>query len=191
MSNPSIINYGEHSLDANKFHANAIAALLRRGVSHYLGNEQASKVAAKAAKHLADTKTEMTDDEKAALKAELIAAAVQSLYDGTIGAGATRGPRKDPIESEMEKIALREIFAILDANKITRPKKGVDAVAFGDGQTKSLEAMVETRLGNHGERIRKEAEKKLAEDAKRAAKAAELAQAGAGDGPVTADALGL
>jgi len=183
----NVITYGEHTIDPTKLPVESINALLRRGVSHFLGNEQASKLTAWIE---ATTKTANGaapgDDEKAAKKAELIKAAIEALASGTVGTRVS-GPRVEPIEAARNGIAKKEVLDILRAANIKVPK-GEESVKFADGTEKTLAQMVATRLEKFGDRIEKEAAKKLADDARRV-KAAQATTAAAES--KTADALGL
>ena len=183
----SIVTYGTHEIDTDKLPVESIAALVRRGISHYLGNEQAAKVTAwveaqvKTANGVAPS-----DEAKATAKAGFVAKAIEVMLSGEMGTRVS-GPRVEPIEAARNSIAKAEVLAILRSAGI-KPPKGEEAVKFGDGTTKTLAAMIATRLANHADRIEKEANKKLA-DAARAAKAAK-AVADAAE-TKTADALGL
>ena len=182
-----IITYGEHTVDPTKLPVASINALLRRGVSHLLGNEQASKLTAWVESATKDANgAAPTDEAKAAKKAEFVKAALAALAEGTIGTRVS-GPRVEPIEAARNAIAKKEVLDILRAANIKVPK-GEEAVRFADGTEKTLAQMVATRLEKFGDRIEKEAAKKLADDARRV-KAAQATTAAAES--KTADALGL
>jgi hypothetical protein len=189
------IQYGTHALDTAKFHPNAIEAMVRRGVSHYLGNEMASKVVAWAeseAKERAKATPPggpVTDAEKEAKKAQFQADAITALETGTVGQ-SNRGPRVDPLVAQMQAIAKREVIDTLKANNI-KPPKGDDIVTFGDGATRTMAQMIEKRLANHGARIETEAKKLLADQARKAEKAKKEAAARESKGLVAASELGL
>ena len=183
----SIVTYGTHEIDTDKLPAESIAALVRRGISHYLGNEQAAKVTAWVESHIkANSGANPTDEAKAAAKADFIAKALSVMLAGEMGTRVS-GPRIEPIEAARNSIAKAEVLAILRSAGI-KPPKGEEAVKFGDGTEKTLAAMIATRLANHGDRIEKEAAKRLADQA-RVAKAAKAAVEAAPS--KTADALGL
>lgn len=179
------ISYGTYTLDFSKFPAQSALAMLKRGVTHYLGNEQAAKVSNRKAKYLARTKVEAADDEVAAWKEEFVQAAIAALADGTVGM-ATRGPSVDPVEAHMERIAKAEISNILKTSGTKFTGKGEDRkIKAANGEEFTMDTLVERRLANpdHGGRIRKEAEKAV----KNAAKAAEAVK---GAGPVDLSAIG-
>lgn len=181
----SEVSYGTHTLDFAKFPAQSTLAMLKRGVTHYLGNEQAAKVTNWKAKYLEENKVEPADDEIAAKKAEFIAAAIAALEAGTVGM-ATRGPSVDPVEAHMERIAKAEINNILKQSGTKFTGKGEDRkIVAANGESFTMDQLVERRLANpeHGARIRKLAEKAV----KDAAKAAEVVKAA---GPVDVNVFG-
>lgn len=187
------IQYGNHALDTAKFHPNAIEAMVRRGVSHYLGNEMASKVVAwveSENKERAKTgAAPVTDAEKDDKKLSFQADAIVALENGSVGQ-SNRGPRVDPLVAQMQAIAKREVIDTLKANNI-KPPKGEDIVTFGDGATRTMAQMIEKRLANHGTRIETEAKKLLADQARKAEKAKKEAAARESKGLVAASELGL
>lgn len=205
--------YGNIALDTAQFHPNSIDALVRRGISHYLGNEMASKVTAWVEKEIKSgvdafkaanptvklddakmaalvSKVTPSDDDKAAKKAEFQTAGVASLLDGTIGQGGERGPRVDPIESEMRVQARAGVLATLKGAGLKAPK-GDGVVTFADGQTRTMAQMIDKRLTTQAEALRHAADKALKEKAKKAEKDKADAAKIVGNGPVQADALGL
>jgi hypothetical protein len=182
------ITYGTHSIHIESLPATSLEALLRRGISHYLGNEQAAKVTNRKADYQAKHGEHPDDELVAAWKSEVQTAAVEKLMAGTIGQHAPRAPNVDPVEREAGKIALAEVRIILTNNGIKTPKKG-EPVTFKNGSQATLEEMVARRLVNptEGPRIMKEAEKAVkAAAAKKFA--LEAGDAGSAD---SADDLGL
>lgn len=175
------ITYGDHVVDFSKLPEASVAAILRRGLTHYLGNEQASKLAS----WVKGQDGEVSEDAKAARKAELVSSALSALQAGTIGQ-SVRMPKVDPVEAEMDKIAKGEIKSTLAAAKMGFKGKGEDRkVTFADGSAFTLDELVERRLANpeHSARIRREAEKAIKARARQAEKAASA-------GPVGLDAIG-
>jgi len=162
--------YGDLQIDSDKFHPNAVQALLRRGLSHLLGNEQAAKVGPESAWGKANANA--TKEQVAAAKLAMQQSAIATLYDGTIGVRASSGPKVDPIMSEMRKLAKAEIVAILATQKTPEGKK----VAFPTGDktvtvgadTLTGEQLIGRRLAKHGERIKAEASRNIAAQAKKA-----------------------
>lgn len=164
------IQYGEHTLDFSALPPKSLEAMLKRGVAHFLGNEQAAKVTNWKAKFVADQGAEPGEDEVAAKKAELVANALKMLAEGTVGT-ATRGPAADPIESEMDRIARREINETLKKHGLKFTGKGDDRKAtFVNGESFTMDELIERRLANpeHEARIRKAAEKAIRDAAKQA-----------------------
>jgi hypothetical protein len=157
------IVYGEHTIETDKLPAKSIEALLRRGVSHFLGNEQASKVSAKFA-----DQENVTDEQKAQAKAEYVAAAIKALHEGTIG-NVIRGPKGTSADAIMRELARKEVTDILRQNKLTFPT-GDKVVEFGDGTKLTGKELVDRRIAKHGERLRKEAEAELKARERKAAK---------------------
>jgi hypothetical protein len=169
-------SYG-HTIDLATLPASSQLALMRRGLAHYLGNEQASKVTAWSDKQ----DGEVTDAAKAEAKAAFIAEAVKVMTEGNMGHGRVGTPRGTQLETIMRRIAESEIRAILKSNGVALPS-GDKTVKLG-AQEFTRQALIERRLAQHGDRIRKDAEaeqKKLERVAK--------ASAGEGEG---AEALGL
>lgn len=198
------IEYGGHVVDFNKAPMASIEALLRRGVAHYLGNEQAAKITGwkeRLAKG-EDGKPgrEPSEDEIAMYKGDLVSTALADLYAGEIGSG--RGPRLDPVERELRSIVDSHIANTLAGNGIKFPKgrklPGPDEIIVftkhADGtpdQTRTLDQMRENVMRVHGEKFKKDAEKRVKELVRRAEQAKAEAAALAAKGPVSADAIGL
>lgn len=210
-TNGSIVTYGEHTIDLSTLPTVSLDSLIRKGLAHYLGNEQASKVtewkkqavakAVQAAKGLDDAGmkalladpafyTEVSkglgpnDAEVAAYKFDCIRNAVQALVDGKVGVGGSR-PRGTALETVMRDIAEKEVRAVLKANNLTMPS-GDKELEFADGTRHTRKGLIDRRLANptHGPRIKAMAEKEIAARERMASKAT-------ADGASLADALGL
>ncbi len=164
----SPVEVNGQNLDLTALPAKSISALISRGLSHYFGSEQSSRVKNLKDAYLEEHKVEMAEDEVNALKAERFTVAMKALVEGTIGSRAV-GITIDPIEKIKTQIARSQVIDILKANGIKVPK-GEEAVEFADGNKKTMEEMVKTRLDVNGEAIDKEAAKVL--KAKQSAKAA-------------------
>ena len=167
------VTYGTHTLDFTKLPAKSLEAMLKRGVTHFLGNEQASKVSGWKVRFVETEKREPNDDEVAEVKSAYITKALEALSAGTVGV-ATRGPAADPMDATMERIARGEISDVLKANGAKFVGKGEDRkVAFADGSSFTMDELIERRLANpeHGPRIRKDAEKAIKDAARKAEKA--------------------
>lgn len=164
------LTYGNNiSVDSDKLPSVSVDALLRRGFSHLLGNEQASKVAS----HF-EGKTP-TDEEKAAYKAACQEWAVKALTEGTIGTrtGAPRGTQKETVVRELAK---KEVSSVLKANKVTFPT-GDKKVKLPDGRELSGAELIAAYLVKHGERLGKEADAEMKARERAAAKAGDLGAA--------------
>jgi hypothetical protein len=165
------ITYGEHSIDFSKLPEASVRAMLQRGVTHFLGSEQASKVSTK----FKDADEAINTDE-----AECVAKALAALNEGTVGV-STRGSAADPLEAEIERITKREVVAVLKGQGLKFPKDG-ESVKFGNGTVRTGDEMLTNYSAKHGDRIRKEAEAALKEKARAAKKLAEkTADATTGD----------
>lgn len=158
------LTYGTHEIDFDSLPANSQAALAKRGLSHYMGNEQSAKVSA----HFED-KPDATDEDKAAFKADCQKAAIEALKSGTIGS-SSRGPKGTAAETIARQIAEKEIKDILGAAGLTFPT-GDKKVKFGDGSELTRAELLSRRMTKHGERLMADANKELARRAREAAKA--------------------
>lgn len=178
--------YGEHTVKFADVPFASLKAMVSRGVTHFLGSEQASKVSTRFNPENIPEGVTDTPEARAAYKAECVAKALEALHAGTVGV-STRGPAKDPLESAMESIARKEITDTLKANDLKFVKvEGQDekVVQFANGQTRTMAQMIEKRLADHGARIKADAEKALREAARKAAKLKV-------EGPKDAATLGL
>lgn len=172
-----IIKYGDKTLDFNTLPQASLVAMLRRGVSHFFGSEQASKVTAYFDPEHDDAENRKdTPEARAAKKAEFQSTAYDALVAGTVGV-SVRGPSVDPITTIMRRLAKNEIKTILAANKIKWPAKSEDVIETPDGKKFTGNELIDRRLAKEGERLKKEAEKIAAEQAKKNAKAVAAAEA--------------
>ena len=156
---------GGKEYDWTQLPASTVAAMLSRGATHYFGSEVSSRAKGRADKAAKGSGNALADDEIAAIKAETLADFHEKFTSGNVGVRAV-GVTVDPVEKRMEKIAKGEVLEILSGLNIKRPKKD-EAVKFANGVEKTLDDMVATRLEQHGDRIRKEAEKALRDEAKK------------------------
>lgn len=167
-----LVTYGDQTLDFTKLPPKSLEAMLKRGVSHFLGNEVASKVSTRKKKAEADG-APLGEDEAVALRGEFLTAALAALHEGTVGT-ATRGPAADPVDAEADRIAWGEIQTILKSNGSKSEGKGEDRVwKFANGQSFTKDELIERRLTNpdHKDRIFKDAEKAIKAKAKKQASA--------------------
>lgn len=193
--NPMVIEYGSLSFDFATLPPKSVRAMLSRGVTHFLGSEQASKVgpnSAWAAKFEKDNGRKPTDAERDAQKAANLANASQALIDGTIG--SARGPKADPVEAAIEAMAEREVWDTLAGAKLckaNRKPKDEDVFEFENGEKFTFAELIERREAKHGERLRAAATKKVEAERKAREANAKKAAAAADAGPKTTDNLGL
>lgn len=208
-----MLTYGNHSVDEGKLPEVTRNALLTRGFNHIMANETASIVASAIEKSLAGTTDESKkafealskEDRKAAFKAfrdgnsaqvtawesEARDGAIADMLAGELGVRAS-GPRVDPVTAKVQSLARKEVIDTLKGADIKVPKKTEDVVTFADGTTRTMAQMVERRIARDGDRLRKEAEKQIADEARRAAKSAADAKGKvASAGGAVAEALGL
>ena len=168
------ITYDTHEIDFDHLPAKSQAALVARGVTHFLGNEQASKVSAWV-KAQAEEGVEVGDDEKAAKKAEYVAAAIKALTEGTVGSRSV-GPRATPFESALRAIAKEEVSAKLKAAKIKVPK-GKETITYR-GNELTLDDLIDRHIEREGERLVKDANARVRESEKRVKASVAAAEAG-------------
>lgn len=166
--------------------AASLEALIRRGLSHFMGNEQAAKVSAAKAKATADGGTALTEDEIASKLQANRESAWAALLAGEIGLRAPAGESVDPFEKLQARIAREQVEAILRANGLKVPKKD-GTVTFADGKVKTMSDMIAARLEKNGPAIEKEATKRQ-KDAEAKRKAAEASAVGSS---ATTEDLGL
>ena len=183
-----VIKNGERTLDFNTLPQASLVAMLRRGVSHYFGSEQASKVTAyfNPEHEDADNRKD-TAEARAAKKAEFQSAAYDALVAGTVGV-SVRGPSVDPITTIINRLAKAEVKAILASFKLKWPTKADETVELPDGSKVTGAQLIARRLDKDGpagvdkktgvahiDRLKKEAEKIAAEQAKKNKKLEEQA----------------
>ncbi len=174
------------TIDLTALPGKSITALLSRGMTHYFGSEQASRVKAWKDAFKEEHKVDAADDEVAAFQQERFGIALKNLLEGTIGQRAV-GITIDPLEKVKAQIARQNVIDILKANSIKVPK-GDEAVEFADGSKKTMADMIKTRLERDGEAIEKAAKAEI--KAREKAKAAAEEKAKTVEAK-TADALGL
>ena len=183
----TILAYGEHSIDLQAIPQASLVALARRGLVHYLGNEQSAKVS--NAKKEAEAKGEnFGEAEIETLKVKLVAEAVAAIHAGQIGQG-NRGPSKDPLQAAIESVTRASVVETLKANGIKTPK-GEETITIG-GQVRTLAQMLANRYARDKVAIDKEAHKRVEDARKREAVAKAKAAALREAGPVSVEDLGL
>jgi hypothetical protein len=134
------------TLDITSLPEASIAALISRGLSHFFGNEQASRVSAAKDAFKKEHGVDMADDEVNVVKAERFETAWKALADGTIGQRAV-GITIDPVEKVVDRLVRESVIATLKAAGIKVPTKKDQTVKFGNGVEKTMAQMCETRKG--------------------------------------------
>lgn len=130
----TILKYDTFEVDTNELPEASINALLQRGLTHYLGNEQASKVTSWKKSH--------EDADESAIEAqasEYRTAAYDALLNGTIGTRAG-GPKLKGIDRLIHLVAVEQITAFAAKQKAKMPS--------GKGSAEKVAAMVEKWLAN-------------------------------------------
>ncbi len=169
------ITYGTVEVDFDALPDTSKAAIVSRGVTHFLGNEQASKLAAWVK---GDTQANSDDrdvckawkeanaEAVTAKEAALVGEAVAALLAGTVGVRVS-GPRVTPLDSKRRSLARVEVLGILAGAGVKAPKKD-EQVKLGEN-TFTMDQLIQRRLdhADHGPRITKEAEKAIAAEAKK------------------------
>lgn len=138
--------YGKTEIDFDALPETSRKAIVSRGLTHYFGNEQASKVTGAAKKHLEEHGTELADDERNALRDEFVAAAAKALFDGSIGS-RTLGPKATPFEAAQNAIAREGVIAQLRKFKLAVPKKADETVTV-NGEAFTMAQLVARRIAN-------------------------------------------
>lgn len=201
----TVITYGDFRLDVAdpSTPRKAILVLCKRGFSHILGNEAASKAMSALMKSLGEANPTSDEDAIKALYKALPdetydaakLAAQKELFDalmsGTLGS-ASRGPTKDPFDAAKDRIAWEEIVLVIKGANLKVPVKSTDTVKMG-GQTYTKDALIARRLANpdHGPRIEQEAAKFVAAAKAKSDAAKAAAKSRTSEGVVDAAALGL
>ena len=161
-------------------------ALLVKGLSQYLGNNQSSNLSAWV-KRLTDAgEAEPSDAAKADYVTALKTKARDKLYNGDIAATAQRGAKADPVKVIMKSLAEAEVRNILKQSGLSMPSKD-NVITFGDGSTRTRQQMIDNRLEKFGDRLRRAAEAQI----KATQRQTEAQMAALGGGPVGAESLGL
>jgi len=195
-TNPLSIQYGDIVLDFATLPQSSLTAMLRRGVSHYFGSEQASKVTGQFKVDAeGNKKTDLQDtaENRATMLSEYQAKAHDALLAGTVGV-SVRGPTLDPIATIVARLAKAEIKTILAKNGVKFPAKAEDTIEMPDGSKVTGAQLVARRLDptlasgvdakgaygpvgmTHTDRLTKEAKKIADDQAKKAKKAEDAAK---------------
>ena len=163
------VKYGDFEVDLATLPQISVLAMFRRGLAHYLGNEQASKLTAWAESHEKEHGSKPADEARDAAKASFQAAAMKALVDGSVGANV-RGPRGSALETIMRGIAEKRVREILKQAGLSMPS-GDKAVKFPNGTELTRADLIDRQLARNGDAIRVEAERELKARERAAAKA--------------------
>lgn len=193
-----MLKYAEIEIDPSTLPLVTQVALMQRGFSHVLGNEVASTVVSLIRKAIAGESGkagDVTTDQIKAFRAEdpdrisawetaaenekLVAMSEGKLGQGKVG---TVRQSKDPVAAETAKIAKEEVSAKLRGAGFKVPT-GENVVTFPNGDTRTMGQMIEAHLTAHGERIGKEASRRV--------KAKAQATVAPAEKPVDAASLGF
>ena len=164
------ITYGTHVIDVSKLPEKSVNALIKRGLSHVLGNEVAAQVTGAIRSELGGE--EVTKDQITAYRAaneskvkemtdKYVAEKVAALAAGSIGDRAI-GPRGTSEDTVIRKVAEEELKVALAEHKLRLPT-GDKKLKFGNGQEFTKAELIDRRLAHaeHGPRIRKEAARRI------------------------------
>lgn len=191
-----MLTYGDITRDPATLPAASVTALLARGFSHYLGNEQAAKVVSRIRTELAGEgkASDVTKDQVQAFRLEhsakvkemeaaVAADALKALDEGTIGARTgTSGPRLAPLDKMISRVAREFVTTKLQANGLKVPK-GEETLEIG-GKAVTMAHLVERQIAANGDVVKKEAERRIADAQRKLAKAKV-------EGAASLDSLGL
>ena len=185
------LSYGDFEVEAESLPASSILALFNRGFAHILGNESSSRVAAHFKRKGPDGVEGVIPDSKSPEYVSAKRDAQKALFDaivaGTLGE-SMRGPRKDPIEAEIERISRDELVVILVSQKFIEKSRKLPTdetvIKFADGD-KTFGSLRLRYVAKHADRLHKaaqaEIDRKAREAAKREAGASKLAESSLDD----------
>lgn len=154
-------------------HENLVPVYVRRTVAHILGNEVKSAIPTNGE----DENHAQAVDEWRLKKIAKIESGEALVREG--------GPRRDPLEVEMEAEAIRRLKAAAKAQGQKLPTKMDGEYQFANGMTLTLREMVDRKLGKEGEDIERVAKRLITERDRAARKQAEQTKEN------TAEAFGI
>lgn len=145
----STITYGQFTLDLAQVPETSLLALVSSGLSHKMGNEVASKLAA-FVKAQDAAGTPVSDEAKAEAKAGFQSEMFSRIMAGTIGVStrAPAGPKPDTIKAQ---VTLKSLTAHLKAHGLAVPS-GEKTLVLG-GKEYNRAALVEAHYTKHQERL--------------------------------------
>jgi hypothetical protein len=182
------VTYGDLTFDTDTLPAQSVAALLSRGVTHLFGSEASSKLIGKVRATIKNGVADAPDATKEEVKAwrdanpdqisawakEIEAEYVKALTEGTLGTRAG-GPRLDPLDVEIERLAKDYVRQLLAARKISPKQYAKGAAIVIGGKSVTFDDMVGMRIARDRDNLEKAARKVLADKARKADKAREAA----------------
>lgn len=194
-----VIDFGGTPLNVSELHRATVLKFLQSGANHTARNEVSALVVAKFKKEeierqnaarKAEGLPELTAEEKKDVKhnvpsdsdeyrnafAGFLAEKLEAARNGTLGESAGRGPSVSPLDKLIADITKRDVLAILKATDLwTQAKHPKPETVFvlSSGE-RTFQSMLDGRLSSekYGPAIRKEAEKRLADETKKAEAAA-------------------
>lgn len=183
------ITYAGHTIDLGNLPQTSLVAMFRKGLAHFVNNEQASKITTAKAKAKA-AGTPLSDEAIVALRAELVANAFADLREGSVGVRESNGaPRATPLESLMREIATKRASHMASINKgpdgkpMRLPRKSDDVLVFANGAKYTRDQLIQRQIDNWTpamaamwkQTVHDEATKELARREREAAKVASQA----------------
>ncbi len=178
-----MLNVSGYEIDESKINLAVTQRLLTRAVAHILNNECAANVLGKTKRAIVGkdgkpdsvTETQLTawrEQHSEVLdgwESEFCQQKIAAMYDGSLSVRVARAPTRDPVEAAMRAIAKAEVVTVLKNNGAKFPKDDETvSIEQPNGETVQLsgDELVDRRLAHatHGDRIRKAAERKVAED---------------------------
>lgn len=171
------LKWGDYSTLPSEVPAVSLLALAQRGVTHYMGNEQASKLTAWVKK---PENKDATEEQVKAYAKTLHDAAWQKIMKGEMGVRSAGQPRITGIEAVMRKMATAWVSAALAKQGVKLPTG--DKTVNMAGKDFTREQLIDRALKTKGDFFRAEAQKQMDEEAARNAGAGEMGDIFADDG---------
>lgn len=166
-------SYG-FTIDTDKIPEASMIGLLRRGLAHLFGNEVAS-AAVTAEKNFKPTNGEAFNRDEWRKQAR--EAKYAEVMNGQLGT-RTVGPRVDPVERKFAELVEKTAKVQMKQHGYKWPKNEEAVITFGNGMTRTRQQLRDAVVKNAGVKLRREAERLVAAEARLATK---VADAGAFD----------
>lgn len=187
MANGSL-TYGDFTVvDPTVLPEASRTALMQYGLSHFLGNVQASKLVARirgkegmdnseAGRDAVKAWREANADKITAWTKEHLDEAIAELTNGTIGT-RVGGPRLDPVDKKFNSLVIAHITAQLKGVGRKLPKDDETVIDFGNGMTRTRSQMIANVKVNTvvADKLRGQAERAVRDEARLAKQVAEQA----------------